>query len=138
MLRTRKTNNRAAFTLLELLVVVAIIVILAGAGGYVMMGHLENAKKDLAKAGVSNLEKEVMAYRTRYGDYPADLLVLMQPGADGTPAAVEEKVLLDPWNRPYSYEATNLHPLTRKPHIYSEGASPGQPGSRITNWDGNQ
>src|SRR5262249_30427729 len=130
-------QRRSAFTLLEMLVVVAIIVVLAGAGGFIYMGHLENAKKDLAKAGVMALDQEVGMYRTRHGDYPPDLATLTQPGADGTPASITQKALLDPWSRPYGYEAGSLHPTTRKPHIYSEGPSPGVPGSRVTNWDTN-
>ena len=136
--RNRRPQLRSAFTLLEVLVVVAIIVILAGAGGYIYMSHLENAKKDLAKAGIMALDQEVQAFKTRHGDYPPDLLMLTQPGQDGTPAALESKTLMDPWNRPYTYEAANYHPLTRKPHIYSEGPSPGLTGSRISNWEGNQ
>jgi general secretion pathway protein G len=136
--RTRRVATRAGFTLMEVLVVVAIIVILAGAGGYIYMSHLENAKKDLAKTGAMALDQQVNAYRVRHGDYPPDLLTLTQPGSDGTPAALESKVLLDPWSRPYVYEPANLHPLTRKPHIYSEGPSPGTPGSRVSNWETNQ
>jgi len=136
--RDRRVVARAAFTLMEVLVVVAIIVILAGAGGYIYMSHLENAKKDLAKAGAMALDQQIGAYRTRHGDYPPDLLTLTQPGADGTPAALESKTLLDPWSRPYVYEPANLHPLTKKPHIFSEGPSPGIPGSRVSNWETNQ
>jgi type II secretory pathway pseudopilin PulG len=95
MIRQRKMT-RAAFTLLELFVLVPIIVILAGAGGYILTGHPENAKKDLPKAGVANPEKEVQAKRTRRGDYPADFGVLLVPGPDGSPAAIQQSVLLDP------------------------------------------
>jgi general secretion pathway protein G len=129
---------RAGFTLMEVLIVVAIILIIAGAGGYIMMTHFENAKKDMGKANVMALDQQVQAYRVRHGDYPPDLVTLTQLGPNGEAATIENKMLLDPWNRPYTYEPHSLHPLTRKPHIYSEGPMPGSPGSRISNWESNQ
>jgi general secretion pathway protein G len=135
---TQRRLQRSAFTLLEVLVVVAIIVVLAGAGTFIYLNHLENAKRDLGKAGVMALDQEVRAFFTRYGEYPPDLSVLTLPSPEGGPAAVEAKALYDPWNRPYFYEPTNLHPLTQKPHIFSEGPHPGMAGSRISNWENNQ
>jgi type II secretory pathway pseudopilin PulG len=120
---------------MEVLVVVAIIVILAGAGGYIYMSQLEATKKDLAKAGCNTLTQQISAYKTRHGDFPPDLLTLTQAGSDGTPAALKASALNDPWGRAYTYEPMNRHPLTHEPHIYSEGPSPGTPGSRVSNWD---
>jgi type II secretion system protein G len=136
--RNRRMGNRAAFTLLEVMIVVVIVAILAGAGGFVYMTHLETAKKDLAKSGVMGLTQQVQIYKTQNGDYPPDLLTLTRPGNDGTAAALKESALLDPWGRPYMYEPTTLHPLTKEPRIYSQGPNPGLPGSIISNWDGNQ
>ena len=136
--RNSRAATRAAFTLMEVLVVVAIILILAGAGGYIYMNHLENAKKDLCKANVMALDQEIGAWRTRHGDYPTQLAELAALGPNGEAATIENKMLLDPWNQPYFYEPQNLHPLTKKPHIYSNGATPGNPAGRISNWEGNQ
>ncbi len=42
-------QKRAAFTLMEMLVVVAIIVALAGIGGFFLLGALEDAKVDVRR-----------------------------------------------------------------------------------------
>jgi len=137
-LRKQSTPARRGFSLLEVLIAVAIIVLIASAGGYMYMSHFENAKKDLAKAAVMALDQEVQIYRTRHGDFPPSLDVLTQRGPSGEAATIEVAKLVDPWNRPIAYEPQNLHPLSGKPHIYTEGPNPGTPGSRISNWEGNQ
>ena len=48
--RETRAAARAAFTLMEMLVVVAILVVLAGAGGVIYMRYLEDARRDTAKA----------------------------------------------------------------------------------------
>ncbi len=129
---------RAGFTLMEVLVVMAILVVLAGTGGVFYMKYLEDAKKDAAQIGVANLDQAVNAYKTNQrisgGDYPASVEELTRPSADGSPAALEVKALIDPWGRPYVYERENRNPLTGKPHIYSNGPNPGNPAGRISNW----
>jgi type II secretory pathway pseudopilin PulG len=120
------------------MIVVVIVALLAGAGGFVYMSHLETAKKDLAKSGVLGLAQAVEIYKTRNGSYPDNLLILTQAGQDGTPAVLKGSALRDPWERDYIYEPQNLHPQTREPHIYSHGPNPGLAGSQVSNWDGNQ
>ena len=51
--RDRLPGRRAAFTLLEVLVVVAIIVVLAGVGGYFLLQRYEDAKASTAKASTT-------------------------------------------------------------------------------------
>jgi general secretion pathway protein G len=135
--RKRRVPRRAGFTLMEVLVVVAILVVLMGTGGVVYMKYLDDAKKDVAKMGVTELDRAVQAWkvnpRNPGGDYPTDLQVLTQP-QDDSPAVLEAKALIDPWNRPYVYEAGNRHPLTHRPHIYSNGPNPGNAAGRISNW----
>ena len=50
-----RATRRAAFTLLEILVVVAIVVILAGVGVVATTTYLENAKKSKAQLGCNGL-----------------------------------------------------------------------------------
>jgi hypothetical protein len=45
--------------------------------------------------------------------------------------------LVDPWGRKFQYDSTKLHPNTDRPLIWSEGPNPGQPGSKISNWEVN-
>jgi prepilin-type N-terminal cleavage/methylation domain-containing protein len=138
VVRKQRLAARSAFTLMEVLVAVAIVLILAGSGAFLYLNHLENAKKDIGKANVDTLDQQVQIYYTRHHQFPPDLATLTQLGPNGEAAAIETRALIDPWDRPYHYEPQNLHPLTRKPHVYSEGPTPGTPGSRISNWENNQ
>jgi hypothetical protein len=90
---------------------------------------------DRAKIDVVVLEQGVQVYKVRHGELPPTLRTLTEPGPSGERPTLEAQVLTDPWNRPYKYEPNNLHPLSGKPRIYSEGPNPGQPRSRISNWE---
>jgi len=119
---------------MEVLVVVAILVILAGGAFVITLKYLDDAKIDRAKMDVKELEKTVMAYKLRHGDFPQSLEVLAQPDAAGGSAYIEQAGLFDPWQHEYVLEAGNLHPATQKPHIYSHGPRMNDPTSRISNW----
>src|SRR5262245_44804908 len=100
---------RAAFTLMEMLVVVAILVVLAGAAVPIYLRYLEQARKDRAKADIKNLEQTIDAFNAANGTYPDTLMILTEPQADGSKAYLDPSALLDPWNRPYHYDTTSLN-----------------------------
>jgi general secretion pathway protein G len=134
-LRERREVVRTGFTLMEMLVVVAILVVLAGAAVPIYMNYLENAKKDRAKVDVRTLAEACQAFQAQHGELPASLEVLTQPQADGQLATLETSSLLDPWFRPYQYQAQGQHnAATGKPDIWSQGPRPGDPNSIIGNW----
>src|SRR5262245_35011142 len=118
--------NRAAFTLMEVLVVAAILVILASVASVGVLRYLDDAKEKAALAGVTKLEQAAAAYKVNHGDWPASLTDLCM-AEDGKPAALEEKELKDPWEQFYVYEASNRHPTTGKPKIYSTHGGNGLP-----------
>lgn len=66
----RRATRRAAFTLLEVLVVVAILVILAGVASISIFRYMEDAKVGRAKADMQALEKAVKSYYTQNGEWP--------------------------------------------------------------------
>lgn len=125
-----RRNRRAAFTLMEVLVVVAILVVLAGIGIGVYR-YLDDSKEKIALAGTKNIETAVVQYQLSNQDWPESLAILTVP-TEGKAAYLEQKALYDPWNRPYVYDPTQLSP-TGKPLIYSQGANPGT-SSPIRNW----
>jgi len=127
---SRRSADRLAFTLMEVLVVVAILVILAGVGGVIYLRILEEQRVETAKLNISSIEKVVETYKVKNHEYPATLEVLTQP-QDGLPAYIEEKVLIDPWNHEYIYEPTNLNPVTGKPHIYTTNPNNNE---QVGNW----
>jgi general secretion pathway protein G len=123
---------RAAFTLMEMLVVVAILVVLAGAAVPIYLSYLDGAKRDRARLDIKQIESAVEAFYLENNEYPADLRVLTLPGANRR-ASFEEKNLYDPWGHPYLYEPQNLNQITGKPRIYTLGAGQ-SPDTAISNW----
>jgi general secretion pathway protein G len=77
--------RRAAFTLMEMLVVVAIIVILAGLGSYYVIGQLNEAKITQTKIKAKNISKAIDNYYVDNGVYPPDLesLLVQTPTGHG-------------------------------------------------------
>ncbi len=133
-LHNRNRTGRSAFTLMEMLVVVAILVVLAGAGGIIYMRYLEEAKKDTARVQAITLADQASMYRIKYGDYPATLADLAQPGQDGSTPYIEVSALIDPWQRPYQYDPQGTRNSGLKPDVWSDGPEPGNPLSIVGNW----
>jgi general secretion pathway protein G len=132
IVRTRRAAARAAFTLMEVLVVVMILVILAGTGGVIYFNYLQGAKRDRARIDLASLTEQVEIYRMKYGSYPASLAALTQPMPDNTPAILEPSALLDPWQHEYQYSVQGSH-RPGKPDIWTQG-DPSDPSSIVGNW----
>src|SRR5476651_312461 len=74
----QKIRRRAAFTLMEMLVVVAIIVALAGIGGYFLLGALGGSQKDIAQTQVkTTLTNACQSYYLKHQRFPDSLQVLL-------------------------------------------------------------
>jgi len=125
-------QRRAAFTLMEMLVVVAIIVALAGIGGFFLLGQLSDAKKDVALTQARGpLTSAVQAYYVKHGTWPESLRVLLQKDAIGGPYLESMDALKDPWNNEYKYDINGTQNNMTKPDIWAE--VPGT-NERIGNW----
>jgi general secretion pathway protein G len=121
LVRGRRDATRSGFTLMEVLVVAAILVILAGTGTIILFRYLEDARVDAAKLGVKSLETGVQGYQMSHNQQLPPNLEALTVAEGGRPAYIGTEGLIDPWGQPYIYEPQNLHPQTRKPHIYSKG-----------------
>src|SRR5437868_5290329 len=110
--------KRAAFTLMEMMVVVMILVVLAGTSVPIYLNYLENARINRVKADVRGLETAVEAYYTLHGEFPASLGTLCTPDESGK-ASLEESSLKDPWGQEYVYNSADMKPSGRVPWIYS-------------------
>src|SRR5262245_41404772 len=138
-MRVRRVEGRAAaraaFTLMEMLVVVAILVVLAGAGGVIYMRALGDAKKDTARAQCKLLAQTAQQYQLKYGDWPPSLDSLTQPTADGGKPFLEASALVDPWGRPYQYAVPGPHhPATGEPDVWTQGGNLADPNGAVGNW----
>jgi general secretion pathway protein G len=94
-------TRRAAFTLMEVLVVVAIVVILASVGTIATLTFLKNAKEDKARQQMMNLEMAEKTWALRNSGNQ------LQNG-DITPLAdfldQGQNALIDPWGQMFRVE----------------------------------
>jgi len=123
-------DRRAAFTLLEVLIVVAIIVMLAGAGTYYFLQRLEDGKAGTAKAQAMALAAAAEQYYANNGEFPGSLQALTQPQPNGGGAFFGPDKLLDPWKKQYMYSAQGEHNGGNKPDVWTTSPR----GVVIGNW----
>jgi general secretion pathway protein G len=126
-----RAARRAAFTLLEVLIVVAIIVVLAGVSSIYVFRYLEDAKEGRAKGDVKTIETAVTSYELKIGSMPNSLNDLTQPPDGGKPYLTAESIT-DPWNKPYSFDPSGGHNGGQKPDIWTTTPD----GRMIGNWPG--
>src|SRR5947208_3268281 len=124
-------QRRAAFTLMEMLIVVAIIVALAGIGGFFIMGQLSSAQKDTAQVQVKALTQVCDAYKTKHNKNPDSLQALLQKDEFGIKWMDDPAKLIDPWGRQYQYDASGPQNQGDHADIWCDPTD-GTP--RIGNW----
>jgi prepilin-type N-terminal cleavage/methylation domain-containing protein len=127
---TRKLS-RAAFTLLEMLLVVAIIAVVAGIGIFALLPQGDRAKADLARTRTKELTQAVKAYHINHHVYPDSLQQLLVRDEKGGPYIEDADALYDPWDQPYIYEKAGSKNNGARPDIYT--TNPGT-GELIGNW----
>ena len=106
---SQTATRRAAFTLLEVLVVVAILVILASIGVFAYMRYLEDAKKSQAQLKAKALATALNAYTL----HPANVGNAQPEQNDWTPLITPtfgssflekgEEDTIDPWNKQFRF-----------------------------------
>jgi general secretion pathway protein G len=131
VVRSNRAARRAAFTLVEVLIVVAILVVLAGVGGITYMKYLEDSRKDRAKIDIKSLSTAVEAFQIKHGSPPDSLATLTQPDADGSrPAISNAEILRDPWGNAYQYDPAGGRNNGAKPDVWTQSPD----GIVIGNW----
>lgn len=134
--RQTARDRRLAFTLMEMIVVVAIIVALAGVGGYYLLGAMGQSEKDVARTKAKGpLTQAVQTYYINNHTWPSSLQELLNKDSKGKgPYLEDQSALLDPWEKPYQYNAQGSHNNGRRPDIWTIAPD----GTEIGNWAGSQ
>ncbi|GIW96831.1 MAG: type II secretion system protein GspG [Pirellulaceae bacterium] len=101
-------STRAAFTLLEVMLVLVILAAIAGIAVVNIGGVQERAYVRTAKTELANLKSMLEQYRLEVGTYPNKLEDLhTQPSDLADPSRwlqlLKEPPKPDPWGRPYEY-----------------------------------
>lgn len=112
--RRARRSARRAFTLVEILVVVAIIALLAGTVAWRVLGSLNSARINTAKAKASQIASALSNYYIDGGNIEdgMDLGVLLLTSAEtnlpGAPYLNNADALKDPWNRQYTVRSPGV------------------------------
>ncbi len=138
----RLSRQRAAFTLLEIMLVVAIIAMLLGAGFYLMGDNFNMATGVRVQADLQAFDQRLKTYQMMNGFLPTteqglNALVTM-PQSDPKPTRWSqgmEHLPQDPWHSDYVYVSPGVH-NPNSYDLYSIGKDR-KPGTAddIGNWD---
>lgn len=111
----RSLTSRAAFTLLEIMLVVMIIALLAGSVMFMMGDQLNDARDSRVQADVKSMGTILWTYNAKNGGFPTT-----EQGLQALVPKYFKEIPVDAWNQPYNYE----FPGKRNPEgydLYSSG-----------------
>ena len=133
----RIIQNRAGFTLIELMVVVIIIAALAGMVLPQLIPAADEAKRNIAKGDIANISTALRLYRLHNDRYPGTeegLAALTKPSNSTTwRESYLEKPAVDPWKKPYKYACPGSH--NRGFDIWSTGPKEEDASDDVNSWD---
>jgi len=117
--------SRAAFTLMEMMVVVAIIIILIGISVPLVINYWNNSKIDATRAKIQGIQNAAMTYQMNNGVWPPDAQTLTQPDQQGRQPVLRPVDVVDSWGNPITIDSSQLV-NNSYPLIYSNGPPNGQ------------
>ena len=140
-----QTLRQTGFTLIEIVVVVAIIAILAAIVVQQVVGRVDDAQVQRARADIQSLGSALNIYKLDNNNYPSTQqgleALVRKPG--GQPEAKNwktggyiERLPKDPWGNDYRYQSPGQHGTF---DVYTLGRD-NQPGGEgvdadVGNWD---
>ncbi len=98
---------RAAFTLMEMILVLAIIAILIAIGAATLGDFEEQANITAARAQIGTISTAVKMYKVNNRNLPSNLESLVKPPANALVKRpfIEEDGIVDPWDNKYIYKS---------------------------------
>lgn len=115
--RRERSALRAAFTLIEVMIVIAIVLALTGLVGYAVLSRRDDAKRDMAQIDMNMLRTGLKHFRFDFERYPTDeegLKVLWDKAALSSEADqakwkgyMEEPMEKDRWGTPWIYKQSS-------------------------------
>jgi general secretion pathway protein G len=107
--RPRRDRSRAAFTLLELMLVLAILVVLVGLVGVNIFNTQDDANASLTKTQLEGLKKNVALYKLKANSFPDSLDALVNGPSDPAKKAmfsggIIDEVPSDAWGNEIVYK----------------------------------
>ncbi|MEQ1693576.1 MAG: type II secretion system major pseudopilin GspG [Gemmatimonas sp.] len=145
LVHTRRVVGRAAFTLIEVLVVIVVIAILATLVAPSLFRNVGDARVATARTQVETFGTALDAYRLDNGSYPSTIQGLgalwqrpaVDPPANWRSPYLRKAVPKDPWGRDYVYVAPGrVNPQSYDLLSYGADGRPGGEGedSDILSW----
>jgi general secretion pathway protein G len=109
-------KSEEGMTLVELIIVVVIITMLVAALGLGIRGRFSQAKENIAKITISEIDGSLDLYMIDVGSYPEEGMGLQalfeNPGdSPNWKGPYIKKVPLDPWGKPFIYNFPGNHGL---------------------------
>lgn len=139
----RLRHRDGGFTLLEIMVVIVIIGLLVSVVGPNLMGKVGTAKLKTARLQLEELAASLDLYALEVGQYPTTqqgLGALVVAPADVKnwhgPYLKKTRVPVDPWDRPYVYDAPGKHGAYDLQSYGADGQAGGEgDAADIVNWE---
>ena len=134
-------KSRAAFTMIEIMLVVMIIVVLLGFAISKMSVNVDFAKEIRVKGDIQSVGTQLMVYQATNGFYPSTeqglKALVTKPGSDPRPRnwrKLMDEVPVDPFGSEYQYQSPGTHNSDGY-DLFSAGADR-KPGTAddIGNW----
>jgi general secretion pathway protein G len=139
--RHPQERRRSAFTLMEMLIVVAIIVMLAGLGGYYIMGQYQESRVSTAKYKAMQISQAVKNFYIDHDRYPENIAQLLQKSELGKgPYLTKQDDILDPWGAQYQYDpqGTKNSEVAAQGVIIPDVFTTTPDGRMVGNWSDNK
>ena len=142
----KQLHSRAAFTLLEIMLVVLIIGLLIGLAVRQVGGRLDEARNVKVRGDLQQIKTNLMMYQAANGFYPTTeqglKALVKKPETEPKPRnwrALDDQVPRDPWDQEYFYRFPGKH-NPKEYDIFSAGPdrNPDTEEDNAGNWQAAQ